>query len=89
MKFKINMHPNGSGIGTSDIDGLDFRTDPNLSLEEKRRIAGDNNLEMEYNSEKSTEMILAAVEEAKTKTKGELKEWFKQLENRMKNRENK
>lgn len=44
---------------------------------------------MEYNSEKSTEMILAAVEEVKTKTKGELEEWFKQLENRRKNRDNK
>ena len=56
-----------------------FRTDPNFSYEEKRRIAGDNYLEMTYDMEK--------LERAKSAE--ELEEWFKQLENRMKNRENK
>lgn len=35
----------------------DFRTDPNLSLEEKRAIAGDNYLEAAYEMEKDLERI--------------------------------
>lgn len=60
----------------------DFRTDPNLSLEEKRKIAGDNYLQIAYELENTEKDIEEFVEKNRPKNEKELKEWFKQLENK-------
>ena len=51
------MYPFSLGAGTPSVGVPDFRTDPNLSLEEKREIAGDNYREAAYEMEKDLEKI--------------------------------
>lgn len=69
-------------MSNPDFKDRDFRTDPNLSLEEKRKIAGDNYLQIAYELENTDKDIEEFVEKNRAKNKKELEEWFKQLENK-------
>ena len=70
----------GPGAGTPSKGKPDFRTDPNLSLEEKREIAGDNYLEVKYDIETTSKAIEEFVENRKVKSEEELMKWFNELE---------
>ncbi|KAK8843762.1 hypothetical protein M9Y10_024832 [Tritrichomonas musculus] len=74
------------GDGNSNMGRPDFRTDPNLSMEQKREIAGDNYLEAAYEMEKDLERIRASEKKAeieremsKNKSDSDIKEMVRIL----------